>query len=54
MRKVGKLLVMIALFSLVFGSVAFAQKKEGEWVIAYIAKNTVDAFHATLNGAATS
>ncbi|HPT83539.1 MAG TPA: substrate-binding domain-containing protein [Limnochordia bacterium] len=53
MRKVGKLLVMIALFSLVFGSVAFAQKKEGEWVIAYIAKNTVDAFHATLNGAAT-
>jgi inositol transport system substrate-binding protein len=53
MKRVGKLLVLIALFSLIFGSVASAAKKEGEWIVAYIAKNTVDAFHATINVAAT-
>lgn len=46
-----KFVVLVLAFCMLFSLVAVASA-ESEIVVAYIAKNTVDAFHATLNGAA--
>lgn len=48
--RVSKVVFLVMILGLVFGSVAYA--KDGDFVVAYIAKNTVDAFHATINNAA--
>lgn len=50
LKKVGKVLALVVVFSMFFGLVASAA--EGKYVVGYIAKNTVDAFHATINKAA--
>ena len=46
-----KFVVLVLAFCMLFSLVAVASA-ESEIVVAYLAKNTVDAFHATLNGAA--
>ncbi len=46
-----KALLLVLLFALLLGSV-MTVSAESDIVVAYLAKNTVDAFHATLNGAA--
>lgn len=47
-----KSILLVLLCCLLLGSVMTVGAQESEIVVAYIAKNTVDAFHATLNGAA--
>jgi len=46
-----KFVVLVLAFCMLFSLVAVASA-ESDIVVAYMAKNTVDAFHATLNGAA--
>ncbi|GAP40479.1 type 1 periplasmic-binding domain-containing protein [Flexilinea flocculi] len=46
-----KFVVLVLAFCMLLSLVAVASA-ESDIVVAYMAKNTVDAFHATLNGAA--
>lgn len=49
MRKLGRVLGLLMILSMVFSVGVYAKS---DFVIGYIAKNTVDAFHATINNAA--
>ncbi len=50
LKRISRFVLVLMVLSMVISPAAFA-KKDG-FVIGYIAKNTVDAFHATINGAA--
>lgn len=47
-----KLFALLMAVCMLVGMVSFAVAEDDEYIVGYIAKNTVDAFHATLNNAA--
>ena len=47
-----KLFALLLAICMLVGMVSFATAEADEYIVGYIAKNTVDAFHATLNNAA--
>lgn len=49
-----KLFALLLTVCMVVGLTSFAIAQDDEFIVGYIAKNTVDAFHATLNNAAKS
>ncbi len=47
-----KLFALLMALCMLLGMVSFAAAEDDEFIVGYIAKNTVDAFHATINNAA--
>lgn len=47
-----KLFALMMAICMLLGMASFAQAEDDEFIVGYIAKNTVDAFHATINNAA--
>jgi len=47
-----KLFTLLMVLCMLLGMASFATAEDDEFIVGYIAKNTVDAFHATINNAA--